>query len=351
MSLEHLEPIEAREKREKQPWDYSHVPLPTSWYGLPLLFASVANPQLESASFRASNSNGNRRSDLFASSVSYSTLITIDHWAGSAVGLSEKGWQKNVDEYVMTWLCTLRKYWASCTNGEVNGVVLSLTCKQWMICAWRRMEMNGAHMRSSMTEKQKCRAEARFPWISHISQPAQHASWHPNRWPSLKPNTWLPCSWNASLMKKMSSGASPCIFFSISAWPQPKSTAIHSGWPPRYPLHVSPSGRRQPSRHRCSQSAQRPRCAELEQHMSEVKMTKNIQKSFLLIIEVWITDSIWIIFVHLPFRILWGVFFSSTHRACNLLAKQAAQHSKKCQGWHRLDGVMMSEDELHSDED
>lgn len=30
MSLEHLEPIEAREKREKQPWDYSHVPLPTS---------------------------------------------------------------------------------------------------------------------------------------------------------------------------------------------------------------------------------------------------------------------------------------------------------------------------------
>lgn len=325
MSLEHLEPIEAREKREKQPWDYSHVPLPTSWYGLPLLFASVANPQLESASFRASNSNGNRRSHLFASSVSDSTLIIIDHWAGSAVGLSKKGLQKNVDEYVLTWLCTLRKYWASCTNGEVNGVVLSLTCKQWMICAWRRMEMNGAQMRSSMTEKQKCRAEARFPWISHISQPAQHASWHPNRWPSLKPNTSLPCSCNSCENRDTKD----------VLWRQPLHLLFHlcltatkidsdepSGWPPRDPrATVSPSGRRQPSRHRCSQSAQRPRCAELGSSTClRSKWPKIYKKSFLLIIEVWITDSIWIIFVHLPFRILSSVSsFLSTHRACKPL--------------------------------
>ena len=330
MSLEHLEPIEAREKREKQPWDYSHVPLPTSWYGLPLLFASVANPQLESASFRASNSNGNRRSDLFASSVSYSTLITIDHWAGSAVGLSEKGLQKNVDEYVMTWLCTLRKYWASCTNGEVNGVVLSLTCKQWMICEWRRMEMNGAHMRSSMTEKQKCRAEARFPWISHISQPAQHASWHPNRWPSLKlPNSCNSCE-NRDAKDVLWRQPLHLLFHlcltatKIDSDPQ-RLTATVASHRIAFRTEATIEAPMQPI------STKTTMCWVGFQHMSEVKIyQKFCLKSFLLIIEVWITDSIWIIFVHLPFpNIVFGVFFSRTHRACNLLAKQAAQHYAK----------------------
>lgn len=180
-----------------------------------ILFAVWRGKSIGKSSFRASK--GNRRS--------YSTLI-IELAAPLA---SKIGLQK------CRWICydmvesTLGKYWASCTNGEVNGVVLSLTCKQWMICAWRRMEMNGAHMSGSMTEKkQKCRAEARFPWISHISQPAQHASWHPNRWPKRNCPTHDTCSCaSLKIVKKMSSGASPCIFFSISAWPQ-HSTAIHS---------------------------------------------------------------------------------------------------------------------------
>ena len=311
MSLEHLEPIEAREKREKQPWDYSHVPLPTSWYGLPLLFASVANPQLESASFRASNSNGNRRSDLFASSVSYSTLIIIDHWAGSAVGLSKKGLQKCgwrcYDMVMHTWkvLSKLHKW-----RGQWGCPFFDLQTMD-DLC----VKENGDEW---STYEEFHDWEAKFPWISHISQPAQHASWHPNRWPSF----WNPthhCPAHVThvkiVMQKMSSGASPCIFFSISAWPQPKSTAMnpavdrHGSREPRYRLQ---DGGNHGGTDAANQHKDHDVLSWVPAHVWGQNDQKYTKKSFLLIIEVWITDSIWIIFVHLPFRILWGVFFSRT---------------------------------------
>lgn len=304
MSLEHLEPIEAREKREKQPWDYSHVPLPTSC----LRAWQIHNSNQPASELQIPMGIAAVTFLLPVLATPPWSLLIIE--LGAPLALAKKACKK-------MWMNMLWHGYAHFESIEQaaqmeRSMGLSFLWPAnngWFVREgeWRWMEhIWGVPWLRSKNAQQK----PDFHGFSHISQPAQHASWHPNRWPSLKlPNTWLPCSCDS--MRKSWCKRCPLAPALASSFPslpdqrnqnrQRSTTVDRHGSEPPYRLQDG-------GNHRGTDAANQHKDHDVLSWVPAHVWGQNDQKfclkSFLLIIEVWITDSIWIIFVHLPFRIL-----------------------------------------------